>query len=95
MNSTFLFALAIGLIIFGLIMILQKLPAQNLARKFKQLGNMKGMDISDIVAAVGPYKAKRIIDGGYICVWSVPGYTLSLIFSSDNKVLSIDTELAV
>lgn len=95
MNSSYLMGVAIILILFGIYTFIQKMPAQNLARKFKELGDMKGMHYDDIVTAVGPCTAKRNIEGGSVCVWSTNGYTLSLVFDTENRVLGIDTEMAV
>jgi hypothetical protein len=60
------------------------LPGKVLRQKFTQLGDLKGMSRAQIVSRCGKYHSKRAIYGGYICVWMIPGFVISVVFDAND-----------
>lgn len=84
-----------GILVYLVIHFAVRMPGYALAKKFKAQGNMKGMDLNQLVSKVGKYNAYRNLpDGGKVCVWQATGYMISLVIDKDNKVLKIGSETA-
>lgn len=70
-----------------------------LAKKFRELGDMKGMTIDEIVSAVGDYDKSaectitdRNNEKGMKYVWAKKGYIIVLLFGADGKCICILSE---
>ena len=73
-----------GLILFGVIAALVRVPGQNLNAKFVELGELKGRSRKEIDAAVGPPNAvAAIADGKTVCQWMQTGYHIALVFDGE------------
>ena len=84
-----------GLFLYLVIHFGVRMPGHALAKKFKAQGNMKGVDLNQLVSKVGNYKSYRNLpDGGKVCVWQATGYMISLVIDKENKVLKIGSETA-
>lgn len=78
-------AMVISLIIYLAVF----LPGKMLRQKFEELGDMRGMSRSEIVSRCGKYHSIRNTYGGFVCVWMVPGFVISLVFDSNEKVVKV------
>lgn len=72
-----------------------------LAKKFKELGDMRGMTIDEIVSAVGDYDKSsectitdRNNEKGMKYVWAKKGYIIVLLFGADGKCIGVLSEQA-
>lgn len=72
-----------------------------LAQKFRDLGDIKGMTIEEIVSAVGDYDkaaectiTNRNNEKGMKYVWAKRGYIIVLLFGADGKCICILSEQA-
>ncbi len=84
-----------GLFLYLIIHFVVRMPGYALAKKFKALGNMNGMQLNQLVSKVGKYSAIRNLpDGGKVCVWQATGYMISLVIDKDDIVLKIGSEVA-
>lgn len=83
-----------GLLIIFIIRYSVRQPARALQKKFISLGNMKGMSKSTIINHCGDFSGISYIEGGTVCVWQRPGYRISIVFDSEDKVVRIGSEAA-
>ena len=93
----FAIGLLLGYIAAGLI----TAEGMALAKKFKELGDMRGMTIDDIVSSVGNYDKSsectitdRNNEKGMKYVWAKKGYIIVLLFGADGKCIGILSEQA-
>ena len=93
----FAIGLLLGYIAAGLI----TADGMALAKKFKELGDMRGMTIDDIVSSVGNYDKSsectitdRNNEKGMKYVWAKKGYIIVLLFDADGKCIGVLSEQA-
>ena len=82
-----------GFLLYVLITFIVRLPGKGLQLNFQSLGDMKGMDKSEIIKKCGSSQSIEYIEGGSVCVWNSTGYLISLVFDSNNKVVKINQEV--
>lgn len=70
-----------------------------LQKDFKKLGDLRGLTIEEIVAAVGQYTSQKPVqitdrnnEQGVIYTWTEPKYEISLLFGSDNRCIGVNSE---
>jgi len=83
-----------GVVIIIIIRVAVRQPARELQKKFVSLGNMQGMTKTEIISHCGKFSGISYIEGGTVCVWQRPGYRISLVFDSQDKVVRIASEAA-
>jgi hypothetical protein len=73
-----------GLVLFIIIGALVRASGNSLARRFESLGDMKGMDIHDIIRVVGsPQSESQMANGTRLFQWQATGYHVALRFAGD------------
>jgi len=91
--TQYLFTFGGGFLLYVLIKFIVRLPGRGLQLNFKSLGDMKEMDKSEIIKKCGSSQSIEYIEGGSICVWNSPGYLISLVFDSNDRVVKINREV--
>lgn len=81
-----------ALVIYLIIYLAVVMPEKLLRQKFESLGDMRGLKRSEVVARCGKYHSIRNICGGIVCVWMVPGFVISLVFDSSDKVVKVSSK---
>jgi len=87
--------LVAGILISLIIYLAVFLPGKVLRRKFAQLGELKGLSRAQIVSRCGKYHSKRPVSGGYVCVWMIPGFVISVVFDAEDKAVRSYTKSPV
>lgn len=73
-----------GFVLFVLIGAMVRSGGNRLARRFDSLGDVRGMDVNDIVRAVGnPQAETQMANGTRLVQWQAPGYHVALLFAGD------------
>lgn len=77
-------ALLGGFVLFVIIGAIVRSGGNRLARRFDSLGDVRGMDIHDIVRVVGnPQAESRMANGTRLFQWQAPGCHVALLFAGD------------
>lgn len=79
--------LVAGLLISLIIYLAVFLPGKMLRRKFADLGDLRGLTKAEIVAHCGKYHSKRAVSSGYVCVWMIPGFVISVVFDTEDRAV--------
>jgi hypothetical protein len=73
-----------GLLLFALIGFIVRAPGASLASRFAQLGDLKGKNVLDIIAAVGnPQAETQLANGTRLVQWQATGFRIALLFAGD------------
>lgn len=92
----FCFGIFIGYFVMGLFQAKSVLLQQD----FQKLGNLRGLTLDEIIAAVGNYKSFQqctITDmdnkPGYLYTWSEDQYSITLLFGADKVCIGVNSEI--
>lgn len=87
-----LFGVVLGLVI---IYLATKYPGDSLGAKFRNLGDVRGLTVQQVVEVAGdPSQSYERGGGERVLAWSAGGYYISLIFR-DGLCTGIDEEISV
>ena len=80
----------IAIIILGIRILISIInPSNKLHKNIAALGNMTGMTVQRISASVGTYnEIRNNSDGTFACTWSSQSYSITLLFSKEEKCLT-------
>lgn len=77
-------ALLGGFILFVVIGALVRASGNSLARRFDSLGDLRGMNVHDIIRVVGnPQAESQMANGTRLIQWQVTGCHVALLFAGD------------
>ena len=71
----------------------------SLIRKFKKLGNFKGLDIEDVVKAVDVIPKRQPVnitdrnEKGYFYTFKKGGYSMKILVGADGKCIRVEEEI--
>lgn len=89
------FGIFIGYFVAGLFQAKSVLLQQD----FQKLGNLRGLKLDEIIAAVGNYKSfqqctitDRNNEQGYFYTWSEDWYSITLLFGADKVCIGVHSE---
>lgn len=61
-------------------------PGKELNQKFVKMGSLTGKSKEEIVSKVGGVSSQTTnSDNSFVCTWSAGTYSISVLFSADNK----------
>ena len=85
-----------GLVLFGIISAVVKLPGMGMQKLFQDLGELKGKTLTEIQSKVGsPSSVSATGDGGTLRQWMATGYHIALIFDENEICQGVSHEASV
>ncbi len=82
-----------GFLLYGIIRAIILAPGEVLKQKFRDLGDLRGKSLEEIVAVVGTAQSlSGAADGRTIVQWMSAGYHIALIFDADAKCEGVSHE---
>lgn len=85
-----------GIILYGIMVSVAKLPGKGLSQRFVELGQLTGKSFKEITDQVGaPNSVSALGDGKTVKQWIASGYHIALIFDQNDICLGVSSETSV